>query len=389
MIKEFKVKNYKNFAKELTFNFDNAGGYKFNDDCLIEGCIGKSIIYGRNATGKTNLGEAISDIRQVLFGIANRRRSNRILNADSDEECVYFDYIFKFSDDIVEYKYTRNEDGCLMDEELILNERIIFSFSWNKKIFSTINLGSISSESLQVDKYITMIKEGITEEDDSVNREWNNTPFLRYVLANTALEADSVLIKLQDYISRMRYTSVAEQMSARGRALIFDQFNSELGNKVFVEDFQDFLNAMGISCRLKTLKKIDGQYELFFDHKTPVPFFENASSGTISLTNFYRRYIAPLRNPSFIFMDEFDAFFHYEMAEKLVLFLKKRYTRSQVVLTTHNTVLMNNQLMRPDCLFILSGNNALTSLRDATPKELREGHNLEKMYISGEFEKYE
>ena len=58
-------------------------------------------------------------------------------------------------------------------------------------------------------------------------------------------------------------------------------------------------------------------------------------------------------------------------------------------MTSHNTNLMTNRLMRPDCLFILSRSGSLTSLCNATPRELREGHNLEKMYISGEFEKYE
>ena len=38
---------------------------------------------------------------------------------------------------------------------------------------------------------------------------------------------------------------------------------------------------------------------------------------------------------------------------------------------------------------ILSETGKLTALCDATKRELREGHNLEKMYISGEFDKYE
>lgn len=58
-------------------------------------------------------------------------------------------------------------------------------------------------------------------------------------------------------------------------------------------------------------------------------------------------------------------------------------------MTTHNTNLMTNRFMRPDCLFILSGSGSLTALSNATVRELREGHNLEKMYISGEFERYE
>ena len=58
-------------------------------------------------------------------------------------------------------------------------------------------------------------------------------------------------------------------------------------------------------------------------------------------------------------------------------------------MTTHNTNLMTNRFMRPDCLFILSGTGDLTALCDATERELREGHDLKKMYISGEFERYE
>lgn len=40
--------------------------------------------------------------------------------------------------------------------------------------------------------------------------------------------------------------------------------------------------------------------------------------------------------------------------------------------------------MRPDCYFILT-KNKLTSFANATNRELREGHNLEKLYMSGEF----
>ncbi len=60
-----------------------------------------------------------------------------------------------------------------------------------------------------------------------------------------------------------------------------------------------------------------------------------------------------------------------------------------MIFTTHNTSLMSNRLLRPDCLFILSEKGNLTALCDATNRELREGHNLRKMYISGEFEEFE
>lgn len=61
-------------------------------------------------------------------------------------------------------------------------------------------------------------------------------------------------------------------------------------------------------------------------------------------------------------------------------------SETQVILTSHNTNLLSNRIMRPDCYFILT-KDKLCSLANATERELREGHNLEKLYMSGEFKK--
>ena len=146
---------------------------------------------------------------------------------------------------------------------------------------------------------------------------------------------------------------------------------------------------MGIKCELTMKKLPDRQQELYFYHKRLVPFFENASSGTLTLVELYKRLIKSFEDASLIYLDEFDAFYHYEIAEKVILFFKEKYPNCQVIITSHNTNLMTNRIMRPDCLFILSGEGKLTALCNATKRELREGHNLEKMYISGEFDEYE
>ena len=90
------------------------------------------------------------------------------------------------------------------------------------------------------------------------------------------------------------------------------------------------------------------------------------------------------QNVSRRFIDEFDAYYHYELSETLVNMLDEM-RNTQVIITSHNTNLLSNRIMRPDCYFVLA-NNQITSLVNATDRELREGHNLEKLYLSGEFD---
>jgi AAA15 family ATPase/GTPase len=87
---------------------------------------------------------------------------------------------------------------------------------------------------------------------------------------------------------------------------------------------------------------------------------------------------------SLMFIDEFDAFYHFELAEIIVKRLKA-LPLSQVILTSHNTNLITNRIMRPDCYFILTGGR-LTSFKNATRRELREGHDLERLFLAGEFD---
>ena len=83
MLKRFTLKNYKNFKDEITIDFENIAGYQFNTDCLSDGVIGKMLIYGCNATGKTNLGKALLNITLTMFGIIRYTGNGILLNSVS------------------------------------------------------------------------------------------------------------------------------------------------------------------------------------------------------------------------------------------------------------------------------------------------------------------
>lgn len=46
---------------------------------------------------------------------------------------------------------------------------------------------------------------------------------------------------------------------------------------------------------------------------------------------------------------------------------------------------MDSDILRPDCYFIMDREKGLNNICNLTEKELREPHNLEKLYRAGEF----
>ena len=341
------------------------------------------LIYGRNATGKTNLGKALMDIQRLLFGLRRLREDRSFLNADSVEETAVFSYEFIFDGQKVVYRYGRCSDTTLKWEKLEINDELIFSCDFSARQFNFDNLSYIKVETANTERYRLSLDEEESDDGDEIE-----LPFMRWLVNNVALEKNSVLLKMFNYVRRMVFISAGNHIWPR-QSKTYDTFFEKLEERKGLQEIEQFFNEMGIECQLILRKLPDGQRELYFYHERLVPFFETASSGTLALFDLYRRLVAPMREASFIYLDEFDAFYHYEMAENVIRFFKKRYSKCQIILTSHNTNLMTNRLMRPDCLFILSSFGTLTALCNATERELREGHNLEKMYISGEFEKYE
>ena len=95
MLKSFSVTNFKNFKNKLTIDFSLIRNYDFNTHLIKNQLINKSLIYGFNATGKSNLGFAIMDINNHLTDktkLANHYIN--YLNADSSDSLATFEYVF-------------------------------------------------------------------------------------------------------------------------------------------------------------------------------------------------------------------------------------------------------------------------------------------------------
>lgn len=378
MLRFFSVRNFRQFREELVFDFTNTRDYQFNTTCVKNGLVNKAIIYGKNSVGKTNLMEAMRDIYITTRGRIMGNADIPYRNADSGEdETIVFHYTFIIDDTLVDYQYEKTDYAHVVAEKLAFNDEIIFDYNRINGYFNFENVSQIGAEQLQWDTFQQM------SVDDDDSELMGSLTALRFVYSNTAIVTNSLLTKLMRFIAGMRFSVGFSSINRNGslRILLNELANSEEDK---VQELQTFLNKYGVQCNLRAFPEADGKKRIYFEYKNPLDFLENMSSGTRLLTSFYLQFVNNRYPFSFIFIDEFDAYYHYELSEKIVQLLEEEFD-CQVVLTTHNTNLLNNSIMRPDCFLILH-DGKLTPICDATTRELRQGHNLEKLYMSGEFD---
>ena len=84
--------------------------------------------------------------------------------------------------------------------------------------------------------------------------------------------------------------------------------------------------------------------------------------------------------------DEFDAFYHTELAEQVYKLLKRQTGSDhlQCVMTTHNTNLLSNKIGRPDSFYIVTPQK-IAAMSSLTSREIREGNNIENLYLGKAF----
>ena len=371
MLAKIEISNFKNFKENFVFDLSNTSSFSFNQECIKNKIVNKAIVYGHNGSGKSNLGFAIFDlISHITDKEIVQDYYKNYFNADLNETKSKFSFEFRFDKNILEYSYTKSDYQTLISEELKINGKEYLYIDREKSsIFRTSAKGAKS------------LKKDIGD---------SNISIINYLSKNTILDDNkdnNIFFKFKEFVNKMLYFKDVDGRNflglEQGGHSIFDDI-VELNN---LKDFEKFLNDAGIICKLVSKKGYESNNVVYFKFKKKeVVFSEIASSGTKALALFYFWYqrLKEENSVSFLFIDEFDAFYHHSLSKTLVEKLKE-LENTQVILTTHNTSIISNEILRPDCYFLMYPDR-ITSLAKSTTKELREAHNIEKMYRAGFFE---
>jgi len=367
MLKRFEVENFKGFKDRLIVDL-TARDYSFNENLVASNTVRHGLLYGKNGIGKSSLGMALFDI---ILHLTDKKPFDSSYyktyhNLNRPDTAAQFKYVFASKDGDVVYEYSKTAPDALVHEKLTVGDKTVIDWDFSNPSRHYVDeqfSGGI--DVILPDNHLSVVK-----------FLYRNLPTMRVPVITQLCRFSETMLWyrcLSDGSTYAGFTNgtnrLADTLDATGK----------------IKDFAKFLSSCGVKYTLD-LQAINGRMELFVlfgKGQNRALFDDVASTGTKALALFYQWELCAIDTASFVFIDEFDAFFHYEAAEAIVKRLNNA-TCGQSLLTTHNTYLMQNELTRPDCCFIMTENH-VTPLCRATHKEIREAHNLEKMYVSGVF----
>ena len=390
MLKRFSVEGFRSFCNEVALDFGKHHEYSWHsgadadDAYLTNGIISNALVLGLNATGKTNLGIALMDVKNNFVRRSNRAMGvggptdSSFLNGDNLSGRVSFEYTFSILEHEIVYLYRKDAQQHVIYELLKMDNKLVFECDTYTQRVNDEGLALVGGTVLNWDFY-----------DDELS-------VLGYLSNSLPKHASPIIYALRSFIDRMDMISIPSSASRN------ETTRGALGQIVksgpAVEEFESFLREYDVNERLEVKNGPDGEPVLYFQHSRPIPFGAACSSGTLTLLLLFTRFFMKREGPrpSFVYVDEFDSYLHFRAAERLI----RRFggePESQTVCSTHNTSLVRNVTMRPDCVFVISRKTPeanvpndydleIKSLADRTQREIRRINNVEHLYRNGEFD---
>lgn len=413
MLIEFSVENYRSFRDKATLSLAASPDNSLPGNLIVSDAMGKdrllrsAVVYGANASGKSNLLMAIQFLRNLVVRSHGHQKGQRLIHTPfrMDKKSLTrpskFEIAFMKNGTRYEYSVSLNADR-IVDEWLYFfpkgrramiferrnTDKYDFTKDKAKQTFiseSTLDNALYLSTSTQLkykmtteafewfkDNLKTVLTSDIQLMDHFAVRLVNEDKKMKEAMLKALAEAD---VGIEDIDARIKRVPVSDlgQMPAEFKRILLDNYRPEMGP---IEEY-----------RVTTTHKSHGEdgeeMRVLFD-------LVEESEGTRRIFGLMGQWLDALKNGRVLVIDELDVKLHPMLNVFLVgMFHDPTQNKkgAQLVFATHNISLLDQDLFRRDQIWFTernpeTGSSDLYSLVEFSP---RKDKNLQKGYLAGRY----
>lgn len=416
MLLAFRMRNYKSFKEDSTFSMTAAPKQKGLDYSVFEQTmagkkhriLSSAVVYGPNASGKTNLIGAMDTMKKIVLRGHVRNVNEVALNQAANslelipfigedhvptmlgitfiEQGMLIEYVIEVQlGSFLDVKFSR----YIHSETLKINDKVVFE----RGDGLVVNIDSIKEEYLN-DKIDQNIKSAQEIALSGLNAE-------ELFLANGfktifAKELVSLITNwFQDKLTVV-YRSDAIRMLREYSSLEDKKFYAERTLTDVAKEFGIHSNALGFVASSKNETTVLSSIIKTGKRNAVLPAEMYESYGTVRFVNEFPLIIDAMINGGTLIMDEFDASIHPMAIMNIIKIFHNddiNIHRAQLVFNTHNPIFLSASLFRRDEIkFVERDDNtyaseqyALSDFKTSGETGVRKGEDYMKNYFVNQY----
>lgn len=415
MLLQFKAENFKSFLDEMDFSMTPAPKQKDLEYSILEHKIGNktykglcsAIIYGPNASGKTNIISAMDVFKEIVLK-GDIRNSDELRSPNISEgklelipnnlnrypKPTKFYIRFVEGELLVEYELKidlglfldRNYQRKIEFESLRINDKTIYERTDRIEFF---NLKSI-------EKYL--ITEFRENEDSAKAIARNNLNETELFLTNgfKMMFSSKIVSFILEWFEEKFIVIYRADATEIKRKL-----DNTKGGKIFISrTTNDAAKLFGINSNALgyVVPEDGGEPQLcsiFKDNGVAIPAKHFESYGTVRFINIFPLILKALVEGSVLVMDEFDANIHPMALMNIINIFHDDINKknAQLIFNTHNPIFLNANIVRRDEIkFVerddethLSAHYSLSDFKTSGSNGVRKADDYLKHYFLGRY----
>ncbi len=431
MLVEFTVSNFLSFEKETSFDMRAGKVRNFNDRIFNDGkskILKFSSIFGSNGSGKSNFVKAIDFSKNYIIKGIDRATIQQYykLNSTCKDAPTKFEYKIKLNGKTFTYGFE-----IILSKNEILKEWLLHNSNTENLIF----IHDRTENSFNLGKYFknTELKEKLKSYSDTFDSS-NNKLFLsavsRYNNLFVEFEEAKILRKVFGwFLGKLKvklpdstisdYTYFLSEKNMESVLKLFHDFDLSISAYEFIkcpkehiamrlpkEIFDDFISTLekdllkssnsentimfGLGDDFYIAKSLDEQIifetiQFYHDDNKDVPFsISEESDGTKKILKLLEILFQDEDDTTYV-IDEIDRCLHPLLTYNFInAFLEKAKSNNlQLIVTTHESVLLDFQLLRKDEVRLVTKSKGSSIIESIGDTQIRSDKKLIKEYLLG------